>query len=57
MIETLLKIQNTLSLVETKGQNTILMANCLTALDQVIYNYQANQTQKEVVFDESNETV
>lgn len=35
-IETLKKIYNTLTLISTKGQETIHMANCLNALIEVI---------------------
>lgn len=39
-METLQAILNTLKLIETKGDNTILMARCLEALNGYILNQQ-----------------
>lgn len=32
----LVSLRNTLSLIETKGQNTIIMAECLKFVDQMV---------------------
>ncbi len=40
-METLQAILNTLKLIETKGDNTILMARCLEALNGYILNQQS----------------
>jgi len=36
MKEDLIKLLNTLALVETKGQNTVLMANCMRHVEILI---------------------
>lgn len=36
MLEDLLKLRNTLNLIETKGQSTIIMAETMNYLDQMI---------------------
>lgn len=36
MLEKLTSLFNTLSMVETKGKNTIIMADCLRFLEQTI---------------------
>lgn len=38
MKENLTKVFNTLRLIETKGDNTVLMADCLKALAGIISN-------------------
>lgn len=43
-IELLSKVYNTLSLISTKGQETLYMANCLNA----IYELQKNLTEKNI---------
>lgn len=43
-IELLSKIYNTLTLISTKGQETIHMANCLNALIEVIHQLEAQNT-------------
>lgn len=46
MGEMLTRIFNTLMLIETKGDNTITMASCLQALQEVIQ--QASQMESEL---------
>ena len=36
MVEKLTKLRNTLSLIETKGENTKIMAECLRFTEQLI---------------------
>lgn len=36
MLEDLLKVRNTLNLIETKGQSTIVIAETMNYLDQMI---------------------
>ena len=36
MVEKLTSLYNTLSLIETKGKNTIIMADCMKFLEQTI---------------------
>lgn len=45
----LIKIYNTLMLIETKGNNTLIMAQCLEALEQVLtqMSQQAPEISKE----------
>ncbi len=38
MIENLSKLYNTLMLIETKGENTKIMAQCLQYIEQLIAN-------------------
>lgn len=38
MKEQLVKIYNTLLLIETKGESTLVMADCLRAFQEVIEN-------------------
>lgn len=35
-MEQLIKIYNTMLLIETKGENTLIMADCLRALKDII---------------------
>ena len=39
-LETLSRILNTLCLVSTKGEDTVIMADCLTAIKSFIQNEQ-----------------
>lgn len=41
MVEKLTKLRNTLSLIETKGENTKIMAECLRFTEQLITEEQA----------------
>lgn len=50
--ETLINILNVLTQIETKGQNTLMMADCIQALNQVI-----NQIPNEVQESESETEV
>ena len=45
MVTELTKLYNTLSLIETKGENTKTMAQCLRFVEQLILNEQNKQTQ------------
>lgn len=47
MLQQLINIYNTLSLVETKGQNTIYMAASLSTLRDVINELQAETAEDE----------
>lgn len=42
MVEKLTKLRNTLSLIETKGENTKIMAECLRFTEQLIAEEQAH---------------
>lgn len=44
-IELLYKIYNTLSVITTKGQETLYMANCLNALNEVINSLESQNVQ------------
>lgn len=46
-INQLSKIYNTLCLIETKGENTIIMGNCLAALQSFIRESTAMTIQQE----------
>lgn len=46
MNEQLIRIYNTLSLISTKGEDTVAMAQCLLALKQIIDN-ENNKTEEE----------
>lgn len=46
-INQLSKIYNTLCLIETKGENTIIMGNCLAALQSFIRESAAMTIQQE----------
>lgn len=45
-IITLAQIYNILMTIETKGNNTIIMANCLEALKQLIMQIQGEKGEK-----------
>lgn len=42
----LVKLRNTLAMVETKGNNTVIMADCLRFLDQIIAKEQSDKKKK-----------
>ena len=44
MVNELRKLYNTLMLIETKGENTKIMAQCLQFTEQLIANEQNNPT-------------
>ena len=44
MVEKLAKLYNTLSLIETKGENTKLLAQCLVYLENMIGEASASQS-------------
>lgn len=47
MREQLTKIFNTLRAIETKGDNTVLMADCLVSLSTILQElYEAEKTQE-----------
>lgn len=49
MVENLMRLKNTLMNVETKGNNTLIMADCLRFIDQMVEAYSAEKnTVKEV---------
>lgn len=43
MKENLVKLYNTLSLIETKGENTKIMAQCLQFVEQMVQTEAAKQ--------------
>lgn len=43
-LEQLAKIYNTLTLVSTKGEDTIVMGQCLSAMHEVLINIQESIT-------------
>lgn len=43
-IEQLFKVYNTLLMISTRGEDTILMGQCLSALHQVLSEIQNNQS-------------
>ena len=49
MVENLVRLKNTLMSVETKGNSTVIMADCLRFIDQMVEVYSAEKnTVKEV---------
>lgn len=44
MNDKIIQLYNTLSLIKTEGQNSILMANCLVALQQIIEKQNGGDT-------------
>lgn len=46
MKEQLIRILNTLMLVETKGENTLIMADCIRALQQLAQELQQKQKEE-----------
>lgn len=45
MVNDLSKLYNTLKLIETKGDNTIYMADCLRFIEQLIANAKSEETE------------
>ena len=43
MDENLVRLKNTLMSVETKGNSTVIMADCLRFIDQMITEYSADK--------------
>ena len=43
MAENLVRLKNTLMSVETKGNSTVIMADCLRFIDQMITEYSADK--------------
>ena len=53
MVIKLTKLYNTLSLIETKGENTKTMAQCLHFIEQLIADEQKKQSQNKTTEGES----
>lgn len=53
-IEQLVKVYNTLLLVTTKGEDTIIMGQCLHALYQLLTELQNNVSSTDIASDQSN---
>ena len=49
MSENLIKLYNTLSLIETKGENTKLMAQCMVFVEQLANEAKMDEMQAEEV--------
>ena len=47
MVEELTKLYNTMMLVETKGENTKIMGNCLQYLDNLIAKARSEENSSE----------
>ena len=43
MVENLVCLKNTLTSVETKGNSTVIMADCLRFIDQMVEAYSADK--------------
>ena len=43
MAENLVRLKNTLMSVETKGNSTVIMADCLRFIDQMVEAYSADK--------------
>ena len=43
MVENLVRLKNTLMSVETKGNSTVIMADCLRFIDQMVAEYSADK--------------
>lgn len=50
----LLKLYNTLATIETKGENTKIMADCLRYMEQLIAKVKANQSSETTQDTENN---
>lgn len=50
-LEILVKIYNTLTLVSTKGEDTIIMGQCLSAMREVLTNMQQSFAQVDLTED------
>lgn len=53
MVENLMRLKNTLMNVETKGNNTLIMADCLRFIDQMVDTYSAAPKGEEENHDEN----
>ena len=43
MVENLVRLKNTLMNVETKGNSTVIMADCIRFIDQMVEAYSAEK--------------
>ena len=43
MVQNLVRLKNTLMNVETKGANTLIMADCIRFIDQMVETYSAEK--------------
>ena len=43
MVENLVRLKNTLMNVETKGNSTVIMADCIRFIDQMVAEYSAEK--------------
>ena len=43
MVDNLVRLKNTLMSVETKGNSTVIMADCLRFIDQMVEAYSADK--------------
>ena len=55
MKEVLISILNVLTRIETKGQGTLMMADCIQALDQLINKIPGEVPEPEVEVEAENE--
>ena len=46
-MDNLIRIYNTLGMISTKGEDTVLMAQCLMALKQYIEKQESNTSKEE----------
>ena len=46
MKDKLIQLKNTLALVETKGESTVIMADCVRFIDQCIKEYEESVLEK-----------
>lgn len=46
--EQLIRIYNTLLMVSTKGEDTVIMGQCLAALQQILIELQKNANEQEM---------
>ena len=46
-MDNLIRIYNTLGMISTKGEDTVLMAQCLIALKQYIEEQESNTSKEE----------
>lgn len=53
MIENLVRLKNTLMNVETKGNSTVIMADCIRFIDQMVEAYSAAPKREEENHDEN----
>lgn len=54
MVENLTKLYNTLALIETKGENTKIMARCLQFIEQMISDSSKVEKSVKAVDEEPN---